>query len=137
MIRRPPRSTQSRSSAASDVYKRQEEEQESVTNTPLHLRVPHDTNTLVIVTQRKTSTLLLGRIVTRQQQQCQESQLGYNGASAVAEEGQGDTGQRNELRHSAHDQERLQAEHHRQSRSKQPGEIMPGLGDGLHLLRLS
>src|SRR5450756_3177584 len=33
MIRRPPRSTQSRSSAASDVYKRQEEDQ------PVHLKV--------------------------------------------------------------------------------------------------
>src|SRR5450756_1957338 len=36
MIRRPPRSTQSRSSAASDVYKRQDGTREAVVEHPLH-----------------------------------------------------------------------------------------------------
>src|SRR5680860_1916225 len=38
MIRRPPRSTQSRSSAASDVYKRQVDDPAAMTDLPLELR---------------------------------------------------------------------------------------------------
>src|SRR5450756_1028084 len=39
MIRRPPRSTQSRSSAASDVYKRQLNEQHSLKNFDISIQV--------------------------------------------------------------------------------------------------
>src|SRR5450756_896139 len=74
MIRRPPRSTQSRSSAASDVYKRQHEYVEVIIDTPVqeldrpfHYSIPEDLRDKVdigsLVLVPFTSRLMLAYVV--------------------------------------------------------------------------
>src|SRR5680860_999959 len=53
MIRRPPRSTQSRSSAASDVYKRQQFPNAVMVHTPVHASWVNQVEIYFSITQRK------------------------------------------------------------------------------------
>ena len=68
---------------------------------------------------------LPGGVIAGHQQQGQQREVGHDGAAPVADERQGDAGQRDQLGDAADDDERLQSEDGGQARGEQTREVVP------------